>query len=380
MAADLCFAIPGALATLTGGYGYDRRLIAGLRALGWDVRHLELARGFPFPDLRDLSAAARDLAGLADGSLVLVDGLAFGAMPEIAAAEGERLRLVALVHHPLAEETGLSAENAAALRTSERRALACTRGVIATSATTARLLLETYGVALDRLAVAQPGSDQAAMPERVAARDGAAALLSVGTLTYRKGHDLLIEALARVTDLPWTCRIVGSPDRAPAIAADLRRRITGHGLQSRIHLAGESADLAPLYRAADLFVLASRHEGYGMVFAEAMRQGLPIIATTAGAIAEVVPPEAGLLVPPEDVAALADALRRMIGDPALRARYAAGARAAARALPSWADTAQAAAAALQRFRDFPLAGGEGIKSTGRAQRNRQSNSTSSPRR
>jgi glycosyltransferase involved in cell wall biosynthesis len=355
LAADLCFAVPGDLATLTGGYGYDRRLIAGLRARGWTIRHLALGPGFPFPEARELSAAARDFAGLAEGSLVLADGLAFGALPEIAAAEGERLRLVALVHHPLADETGLGAAAAAALRESERRALAATRGVIATSATTARRLVEAYGVAPERVAIARPGSDPAPIPERRSSPGEPVNLLSVGTLTYRKGHDLLIEALGRLADLPWRCRIVGSADRAPAVADDLRRRIAGHGLQPRILLAGEAADLAPFYRAADLFVLASRHEGYGMVLAEAMRQGLPIVATTAGAIPEAVPPGAGILVPPEDVPALAEALRRLICDPALRERYAAGARGAALSLPGWADTTQAVADALRRFQDFPLA-------------------------
>jgi glycosyltransferase involved in cell wall biosynthesis len=357
LAADLCFAIPGDIETLTGGYAYDRRLIAGLRALGWNIRHLALGSSFPFPDADDLSAAASAFAALAAGSLVLVDGLAFGALPQIAAAEGERLRLIALVHHPLAEETGLGVADCAALVEHERRALAMTRGVIATSATTARRLVQAYGVAPARLAVARPGSDPLpAIPERSFARSQAVSLLSVGTLTHRKGHDLLIEALARLTDLPWTCRIVGSPERAPAIAEDLRQRIVAHELQSRILLAGEAAVLTPFYREADIFVLASRHEGYGMVFAEAMRQGVPIIATSAGAIPEAVPASAGILVPPEDVEALAAALRRLICDPAERQRYAAAARAAAGSLPSWADTARDVANALRRFGNLPLEG------------------------
>jgi glycosyltransferase involved in cell wall biosynthesis len=357
LAADLCFAIPGDIETLTGGYIYDRRLIAALRPLGWNIRHLALGPSFPFPDAEDLSLAARAFAALAAGSLVLVDGLAFGAMPEIAAAEGKRLRLVALVHHPLAEETGLGAADCAALLESERRALAMTRGVIATSATTARRLVQAYDIAPARLAVARPGSDPVpAIPERSLARAQAVNLLSVGTLTHRKGHDLLIEALARLADLSWTCRIVGSPDRAPAIADDLRRRIAGHGLQSRILLPGEAADLAPFYGEADIFVLASRHEGYGMVLAEAMQQGLPVIATSAGAIPEAVPSGAGILVPPEDVEALAAALRQLICDPAERRRYAAAARVAAGSLPRWADTARDVADALRRFENLPLKG------------------------
>jgi glycosyltransferase involved in cell wall biosynthesis len=287
-----------------------------------------------------------------------VDGLAFGALPEIAETEAGRLRLVALVHHPLAEETGLSAATSDALFHSERRALAMTRGIIATSSTTAQRLIERYGETPGRLAVARPGSDPASPPPAAAPGQGHTInLLSVGTLTPRKGHDLLIEALARLADLPWICRIIGSPDRAPATAADLRARIARHGLQSRIILAGETADLSSAYDTADIFVLASRHEGYGMVFAEAMQHGLPVIATTAGAIPEAVPPGAGILVPPDDVAALAGALAQLIRDPALRVRYASGARIAALALPSWADTAREVVAALQRFamRDAPPA-------------------------
>jgi glycosyltransferase involved in cell wall biosynthesis len=354
--ADLCFVIPGDIATLTGGYGYDRRLIGELRRAGWKVAHLPLGPSFPFPDAADLAAAGRSFAGLAEGSMVLVDGLAFGALPEVAEAEAGRLRLVALVHHPLAEETGLSAAASDALFRSERRALAVTRGVIATSSTTAHRLIERYDVQPERLAVAQPGSDPApAGPISLRVPDEPVKLLSIGTLTPRKGHDLLIEALARLADLPWTCRIIGSPDRAPTTAADLRTRIARHGLESRIILGGEASDLSSLYGAADIFVLASRHEGYGMVFAEAMQHGLPIIATTAGAIPEAVPPSAGILVPPDDVVALAGALEQLIRDPALRAGYAAGASTAALALPSWADTAREVAAALQRFATLDLA-------------------------
>src|SRR6185369_9578134 len=182
--AELCFVIPGDLATLTGGYGYDRRLIAGLRDAGWKVRHLQLGPSFPFPDAADLAAAGESFAALAADSLVLVDGLAFGALPEVAEKEAGRLCLVALVHHPLAEETGLSAAASDALLRSERRALAGTRGVIATSSTTARRLIEAYDVLPERLAVARPGSDRAG-PGAISRRapDDPVRLLSIGTLT-----------------------------------------------------------------------------------------------------------------------------------------------------------------------------------------------------
>ncbi len=345
LAPELSFAIPGDIAARTGGYAYDRRLIAELRCAGWSVEHLAWGPSFPFPTPADLAAAGRSLAALADGSLVLIDGLAFGALPELAAREGTRLRLAALVHHPLAEESGLDDALRERLRSSERRALAMARAVIATSRTTAHRLGERYGVAPARLAVACPGSDPAGPPPpRPAA--GAVELLSVGTLTHRKGHDILIEALARLAGLPWRCRIIGSEARAPLVAAALRAQIGSLGLGERIALGGEVDEISPCYHCADIFVLASRHEGYGMVFNEALRHGLPIIATTAGAVPEAVPATAGLLVPPEDPTALAAALRRLILDPLERKRLATGARAAAGGLPGWRDTARTVSSAL----------------------------------
>jgi glycosyltransferase involved in cell wall biosynthesis len=350
---DLYFAVPGDLETRTGGYIYDRRLIAELRRLGWSVEPLAWSAGFPFPDEGDLVAAAGSLAALADRSLVLIDGLAYGAMPDVAAAEAARLDLVALVHHPLARETGLSEAQQQALAASERRALQQARAVICTSTTTARTLVADYGIAASRVSVAPPGTDPASPAQPVRA-GSAVRLLSVGTMTPRKGHDLLVEALARLAGLAWHCTIAGSLDRHPAMAAEVRRRIAAHGLGDRIALAGEVADMAGLYAAADLFVLPSRYEGYGMAFAEALQQGLPVIGTTTGAIPEVVPPTAGLLVPPDDPPALAAALQRLIGDPDERRRLAKGARRAAQGLPRWEDTARRVAAVLQGAGSRPI--------------------------
>jgi len=342
---DLRFAIPGDIETPTGGYIYDRRLMTELRRIGWSVEHLALGARFPAPTPADLAAAARSLAALPDGGLVLLDGLAYGAMPELAEAEGRRLRLVGLVHHPLACEGGLTPAHQERLKESERRALQAARAVICTSATTARTLVAEYGLASNRLFVAWPGTD-AATPATEPVGDGLVHLLSVGTLTHRKGHDLLVDALAGLTNLPWRCVIAGSLEREPATAAMVREKIVRHGLGDRIRLAGASQDLSAYYARADVFVLATRHEGYGMAFAEALRHGLPVIGTTAGAVPEVVPATAGVLVAPDDAASLAAALRRMLTEPELRQHLATGARAAAAALPRWKDTAQAVAQAL----------------------------------
>ena len=349
---DLCFAIPGNINTRTGGYIYDRRLILELRRLGWAIEHLSWAASFPFPSSADLHDAARTLAELPAGSLILVDGLAYGAMPALAELEGRRLRLVSLVHHPLAMESGLTSDQQRMLFESERRALQAACAVICTSTTTALTVRDNYGIVSDGLFVAPPGTDP--VPWAAAQSPGdrdVFHLLSVGSVTYRKGHDVLVEALARIADIHWACTIAGSLDREPATATLIRKMIARYGLANRIFLTGEVAEVSDLYRRADVFVLPSRYEGYGMVFAEAMGHGLPIVGTTGGAIPEVVPQAAGILVPPGDVAALATSLRRMIIDPAMRHGFAAGARAAAESLPRWEETARSVATVLQKIRN-----------------------------
>ena len=341
MSADaIAFAVPGEIGTRTGGYAYDRRLIAGLRARGVAVRHLEWPASFPKPSPADLTAAARSLAGQPDGSIVIIDGLAYGAMPDLAAVEARRLRLVALVHHPLALETGAGP----GLMEPERRALAGAAAVIATSEATAETLRRDYDVAAAQLVVAPPGTD----PAPPAARTGRH-ILSLGSVTPRKGHDVLVAALSRIADLPWRCTIAGSLDRAPAWAARLRSQIADAGLGDRITLAGEVEDAGALYADADLFVLASRHEGFGMAYAEALIRGLPVIGTTAGAIPSVVPEAAGALVPPDEPDALAAAMARLLTDPVARDGASAAALDAAARLPRWDDTVSAVVALLGRL-------------------------------
>lgn len=344
---EFAFAIPGDLAARTGGYEYDRRLLALLPQQDWRPLLLAWPDGFPFPDEAAVGTVERSLAAVGDGTLVLIDGLAFGVLPELARKEARRLRLVALVHHPLALESGLSEAERQRLADCERSALAQACGVIVTSPTTAKALAADYAVPQDRIRVAVPGTDACPPPiPRVA--PGVLEILSVGAVIPRKGYDLLVAALQPAEPQAWHLTIIGSLVRDPACVDALRRQITAAGLQDRIALLGEVADLAPHYDAADLFALASRHEGYGMVFAEALRHGLPIIGTRAGAIPELVPEEAGLLVPPEDVPALTKALMAM-RDEGLRARCAAAAARAGAALPPWQDTARAVAEALHAF-------------------------------
>jgi glycosyltransferase involved in cell wall biosynthesis len=338
----IVFAVPGDLDAPTGGYAYCRRVIAELRTLGRTVEVMALGEGFPDAAGVVRRAAVERIAARAATADVVVDGLALGVLPELAAMMPGRY--VGLVHHPLALETGLGREDAARLAASEKAALAGAAHVIATSATTARLLVSDYAVPAGRLAVVRPGTDPAPLARGTS---GPPALLSVGSLVPRKGHDVLLAAVAEVRDLPFRLTIVGDAARNGACAAALAAQVTALHLSDRVTLAGavDAGALARLCDGADLFVLASRHEGYGMAYAEAIAHGLPVIGTTAGAIPEVVG-AAGLLVPPDDPKSFAAALRHLLGDSTARKALAAKARAAAVDLPRWSEAGRAFAERL----------------------------------
>jgi glycosyltransferase involved in cell wall biosynthesis len=342
----LAFAIPGDIDRPTGGYGYDRRLIAGLRAIGWTVEHLALPGDWPWPTEAARAATFAGLEALPAGVPVMIDGLAFGAMEREAKAIARVRPLVALCHHPLALEAGLPADRADALERSERAALAAAHAVVVTSPATGETLVARFGVPPDRLTVAVPGTDRA--PFARGSGGPETRLLAVGTLIPRKGHLDLVEALARISALPWRLDLVGDATADPAHATLLAGRIEALGLTSRITLIGplDRPSLERFYDAADLFVLASHYEGYGMAYAEAMAHGLAVVGTTGGAIPGTVG-AAGDLVPPGDVAALAAVLARLISDPEHRAGRAAASRRAAAALPDWQATARTVAAALE---------------------------------
>lgn len=336
----IVFAIPGDIEAPTGGYGYDRRLLQEWRETGVTARHLALPGSFPFPTAEDLEKTERLLAGTAPDDVLLVDGLAFGAFPEALAARFAD-RLVALVHHPLALETGLVPDRVAALRTSERAALRHSRAVAVTSPATARILAAEFDVPENRISVAIPGVDPSLRANGSAGGEPLQ-LLAVGSLIPRKGYDILIAALARIAALNWRLTIVGSSDYAPETAATIEAAIRSAGLAERIGLAGavRPEKLGALYDKADLFVMPSLYEGYGMVLTEALARGLPIVCTLSGAGAEALPDAAALKVPPRDAVALAKALGRLIDAPAERRQRADAAWAAASALPRWQDTAR----------------------------------------
>jgi len=342
------FVVPGRIETRTGGYIYDRRIVEGLRDRGRRVDVCELDAAFPFPPQASLDRAAKALSGVRDGAIVVVDGLALGAMPDQIEREASRLRIVALVHLPLAAEMGIDRETAGRREGAERRALHAAALVVVTGRATLSMIAP-YELSRDRVVVVEPGTDRA--PLATGSGGMPLQLLSVATIGPGKGHEILARALAEVPHRHWRLTCVGSVTRHPATVDRVRSTIRGHGLEHLIALAGEldGQALDDCYRRADLFVLATLQETYCMAVAEALAHGLPVVSTTTGAIPDLVGDGAGLLVPPGDVTALTVAIARALDDAPLRMRLVEGARCARDRLPSWELACEKMNAALARL-------------------------------
>jgi len=332
------FAIPGDITLATGGYAYDRRVIAEANRSRPQVTHVALPESFPFPGADVLAETERLLNALPPGQPVLIDGLAYGALP-VDLLRGLNRPIAALVHHPLALETGLDEAQCRQLKASEHSALGLAAKVIATSPSTGVTLEQDYGVGRDRLVVALPGTDPR---PRARGRGLPIRLLAVGSVIPSKAYQVLIEALASLSTLGWTCHIVGGLDRDVAEVEALRGLIERHGLSRRVTLKGamRTDELAREFDAADLFVSSSLYEGYGMGLTEALAHGLPIVAARGGAIPDTVPAAASILVPTNDATSLGEAIGALLRDEGRRRALAQGAWQHAQNLPRWPQTAQ----------------------------------------
>ncbi|GAA1854903.1 glycosyltransferase family 4 protein [Microbacterium koreense] len=333
------FAIPGDLATVTGGYLYEKRLLEGLRSVGTSTVHLPLGASFPFPTPEDHDHAVAALGAVGAGTPLILDGFVFGSLDPVAMAT-LRAPVVGIVHHPLAYEEGLAQAERVRLYRSERENLRHAAAVLVPSPHTARILVDDYGADPSRVVVARPGTDQ---PTGRRMPSDPPLILSVGIQHPRKGHDVLLRSLASVRDLEWNAVIAGTP-YDPDYGAELDAMRTELGLATRVRLAGSVTDAErdDLYRSAGVFALATRYEGYGLVFDEALAHGVPIVSCRAGAVADTVPEAAGLLVPPDDPDRFADALRAVLTDARRRVSMAEAAARAGASLPGWTDTARAA--------------------------------------
>ncbi|MEO3474481.1 glycosyltransferase family 4 protein [Roseomonas sp. CAU 1739] len=344
---NLHLLVPGPFDAISGGYNYDRRMVEGLRALGETVTVVELPGSHPAPDDTATEGARAALHALPADARIIIDGLGLPAFLPLAQDLAER-RAVALIHHPTALEHGVPDASRTVLKAKERALFGAMARIVCTSALTARRLPEEFGADPARIGVVEPGTEEA--PRAAGSGGPGCAILSVGTLVPRKGHDVLMRALARLTDLDWSLTIVGDDRRDQTHAHGLRALAEELGIASRVTFAGEASGeaLEALYHHADLFALATKWEGYGMAAAEAMARGLPLAITAGGAIAEVVVPGSAIVSPVDDHNSLSKGMRRAIFDADLRAVMAEAAWAGGQALPRWPDRAAAFRAEIEK--------------------------------
>jgi glycosyltransferase involved in cell wall biosynthesis len=325
---------------LTGGYLYHARVFELLRPLGVTVDDIVVSAGTALDAQR---AVARGLAAfdarVAAADVVVVDALAcLACAPRLDAWQAAR-PIVAMVHELPSIASGVGVADLLAAEDALLRL-----DTIVTVSEHGRAVLAGHGVNAERIHVVAPGRDRVQpVPAHVRDRDEPLRVLCVAQWIPRKGIDTLVAAWARV--MPHSrgavLELVGETDADPEYAARVRAAIAA-AQDAHIVVRGaiSDAELAHAYAVADVFALPSRYEGYGMVFAEALSHGLPVVAGDVGPAPEVVGHDAGWFVPPDDVAALADALRTLIADGARRARMARAARERAGALPTWRDTAE----------------------------------------
>jgi glycosyltransferase involved in cell wall biosynthesis len=327
----------------SGGNAYDRRLLDELTDAGWTVHRHGAAGRWPDPAPADVDTLNAQLDALSAGSTVLVDGLVASAAPTLIGGYADRLRIVVLVHLPLGVSSTEHRPNEAAM-------LARVAAVVATSAWTRSWLVDQYGLDAETIRIAVPGSDPAGLAPGT---PSGGALLCVGAVTPTKGQDVLLDALSEISELSWSCTCVGSLDVDAAFATMLRGHAGTVGLDDRVAFTGplHGARLHAAYGSADVLVLPSRAETYGMVVTEALARGLPVIGSRTGGVPEALgtSPDGhtpGLLVPAGDAPALAAALRAWLDDDRLRDEARRAARDRRLTLPTWPDTAARVAGVL----------------------------------
>jgi glycosyltransferase involved in cell wall biosynthesis len=331
----------------SGGNAYDRHLIDGLEAHGFAIEVSAVPGTWPVPDVASVDGLAACLADMADGSVVLIDGLVASASSSVLGRHASRLRLVVLMHMPL----GSQPVSDVSVHANEHASMTAATAVIATSTWTRRWLITHYALPPEKVHVAEPGVE----PSEVAPGSShGGRFICVGAVVPHKGHDILVEALARLAQRDWDCRLVGASEIDRGFVAGLRRRIHASGLEDRIRFVGPRTGhaLAKTYATADLLIVASRVDTYGMVVTEALARGTPVVATAVGGLPSTLgvagdSGRPGMLVPPDDPAQLADALTDWLDHAPLRRRLRSTALERRRTLGRWSDTSHHVARVLQ---------------------------------
>lgn len=335
----ILFVIPGDINLPTGGYRYDKEIINAWKGSGIDVELVSLQGNYPFPNERDKAKALDTIKDFPDADIAVVDGLLGGASPEFINALSKIIPVTALIHHPLCLENGLDEENATALKASEQKGLEYISQIITTSPATTKTVAKLFGFDDDKIHTVLPGVKRTQTSQ--GSENQTVHLLCVGSVIERKGHKILLQALNSLKHLDWRLDCYGSTEFDKELFDQIQDIIKTENLSKKVEFHGAVSDekLEASYTISDIFVLPSLFEGYGMVYAEAIVRGLPVIATTAGAIPDTVPETCGILVEPNNSKMLAQALEKLISNEELRNKFRQNAIAAEPTFPTWQSSA-----------------------------------------
>ena len=330
----VAFVTVGDTGRLTGGYLYHARLFTGLRERGVEIEEIVPCGASPEAQQKAIPL----LGSLLDArsfDVVVVDALARVVCAPYIDRWREERPVVAMVH----ELPGVAGPEESEREKEYEKPLLRARRLICVSEH-GRSILEDRGVPGERIRVVPPGHDRlASAPEAERAGGGVLRVLCVAQWIPRKG---ILDLVRAWTLREWpgaTLELVGETDADPGYARYVRSSISASPDASiTVRGALDDAALSAAYAAADLFALPSRYEGYGIVFAEALACGLPVVACDVGPVPALVGEEAAILVPPGDVGALSEALDRVLKNEDLRSRMSAAALIRARDLPGWDDT------------------------------------------
>ena len=343
----IAFIIPGDINLPTGGYRYDKEIINAWENSGVEVELISLEGNYPFPSEKEKQSAIDSIKDFPKADIAIVDGLLGGASPNFLKALSQRMPVSALIHHPLCLENGLDADTAKGLETSERHGLEFVENIVTTSPATAKTVAKLFNFDATKIHTVLPGVTRAEISR--GSQNSTVNLLCVGSLIERKGHRFLLEALSQLNHLDWRLDCYGSTDFDTKLFAELTKMLetSEHSDKIKFHGAVSDTTLEAAYLNADIFVLPSLYEGYGMVYAEAIVRGLPIIATRAGAIPQTVPETCGILVEPENIEMLKQAIEELISDKELREQYRKAAIREEPNFPTWQKSAHQFAAILK---------------------------------
>jgi glycosyltransferase involved in cell wall biosynthesis len=305
------FLTMGNIYSLTGGYLYNMRMIEGLEQKGYSVNIF--GTDWPWNIKSDLEKISLfHFEKLAVGSCIIIDSLVLARLRSVVEKFSTRLTFIGLIHLPVSyqytygEFGRISHEELIALRQMKQ--------LIVTGRFTYDLLWKA-GLNAARIRVVEPGTDQ--FPRKTHYKSVPSELLCIANYSAIKAHDILIRSLSRLASRDWTLHLYGDIGHDKEYSSGIYSLIEQLHLEKRVIMHGIAGrdEITAIFLLADLFVMPSLFESYGMALTESLAHGVPVLTTRTGNIPHTVPPGMGILVEPGNEEELTHAIRSLMDEP-----------------------------------------------------------------